>query len=469
MQRGSRCCVATSPRCRRVPAAKPRVPLTQVLSALTFHVMKTTGTLGEHFTELFQTHLADSSLADRRARLPWAIFAALMQRMLRPRATPDGEPAAFWRGWRLVAIDGTQFSLPNAPAIKRRAPQSPHPSRPGPRSRSCRRWCCSRWGGTIPWPPPWADLASRKAPWRGRCGPRSPARSLVLADRLYGTGAMAAALADACTRVDSHCLVRVPTAIKAERLARLAGGSHVVRVALRPRSRPTPEMRTLTVREVHVQVARPGQRATVVRLWTTLLDPAAAAALDLARLYAERWEQELYFRDVKHQLRRTDLLQSHTVDTAAQEVAALILASALLAEGTRAGGRRPRPPSCASASPNCCRSSRACGSRWTSRPPVLTDEQTQFILSQMYDRMRQRLTPERRARSCPRAVRQPRGQVAAPAEKTPPSTAPSNTPSFERLTNFRKALSLDPRGPWLATDVARVFRPANPRLATRDW
>jgi hypothetical protein len=100
---------------------KPRVPLTQVLSALTFHVMKATGTLGEHFAELFQTSLAESSLADRRARLPWEIFAELMHRMLRPRATPDGEPEAFWRGWRLLAIDGTQFSLTNAPAIKRHA------------------------------------------------------------------------------------------------------------------------------------------------------------------------------------------------------------------------------------------------------------------------------------------------------------------------------------------------------------
>ncbi len=100
---------------------KPRVPLTQVLSALTFHVMKGAGTLGEHFAELFQTPLADSSLADRRARLPWEIFAELMHRMLRPRATADGEPEAFWRGWRLLALDGTQFSLTNAPAVKRYA------------------------------------------------------------------------------------------------------------------------------------------------------------------------------------------------------------------------------------------------------------------------------------------------------------------------------------------------------------
>ena len=108
--------------CPTLPAwrgRKPRVPLTQVLPALTFHVMKAAGTLGEHFSELFGAPLADSSLADRRARLPWEIFAELMRRMLRPHAKAEGEPEAFWRGWRLVALDGTQFTLTNAPPIKR--------------------------------------------------------------------------------------------------------------------------------------------------------------------------------------------------------------------------------------------------------------------------------------------------------------------------------------------------------------
>ena len=38
--------------------------------------MGRSGTLGEHFAELFQTPLADSSLADRRARLPWEILTS---------------------------------------------------------------------------------------------------------------------------------------------------------------------------------------------------------------------------------------------------------------------------------------------------------------------------------------------------------------------------------------------------------
>ena len=68
-------------------------------------------------TGFLDASLADSSLADRRARLPWEIFTELMHRMLRPCATRSREPAAFWHGWRLLALDGTQFSLPNTPEM----------------------------------------------------------------------------------------------------------------------------------------------------------------------------------------------------------------------------------------------------------------------------------------------------------------------------------------------------------------
>ena len=42
------------------------------------------------------------------------------------------------------------------------------------------------------------------------------------------------------------------------------------------------------------------------------LDPRTAPALELAQVYAQRWEHELYFREIKRQLRKTDVLQSHT-------------------------------------------------------------------------------------------------------------------------------------------------------------
>jgi hypothetical protein len=96
---------------------KPRVPVGDLLAALTYHVLQGVGTLAQHTTELFGTTLADSSWSDRRQRLPWDIFAELMRRVLQPRA-PAAHADAFWRGWRLLAVDGTQFSLTNTAQVR---------------------------------------------------------------------------------------------------------------------------------------------------------------------------------------------------------------------------------------------------------------------------------------------------------------------------------------------------------------
>lgn len=384
---------------------KPRVPLTQVLSALTFHVMKGPGTLGEHFTELFGAPMADSSLADRRARLPWEIFDDLMRRMLRPRATRTREPEAFWHGWRVTALDGTQWSLTNTPQVTAQVRKA--------RTRRGRAAFAKLPTAVLLE----IGLHNPVAAAIGRAGESEwalaltllshiPPRALVLADRLYGCGAFTAPLQAACQRVGSHFLVRAQTAVKARVVQRLRDGSRVVTVTVTPRYRITPDATTLTVREIRVQVGRPGQRAIMLRLWTSLTDPHAAPALELARVYAQRWEQELYFRDVKRHLRRTDLLRSHTVETAAQEIAAIVLASALLAvERTRAAdGTIPvLRVSFAKMLP-------VVEAMWFTldvAAPVLTERQTQYILKAMYARMRQHITPARRSRSCPRAVRQP--------------------------------------------------------------
>jgi hypothetical protein len=384
---------------------KPRVPLTQVLPALIFHVMKGPGTLGEHFAELFDAPLADSSLADRRARLPWEIFTELMRRMLRPRATRSREPDAFWHGWRLLALDGTQFSLPNTPEIARHVTKAR--TRRG-RAAFAKLPTAVLLELGLHNPVAAAIARAAESEWALALTllPRLPGRALVLADRVYGCRAFVAPLQAACQRVGSHFLVRAQATVHACVIDRWPDGSRLITIAVTPRHRVTPDATTVTLREIRVQVGRPGHRPTTLRLWTSLTDPRTTPALDLARLYAQRWEQELYFREVKHQLRRTALLQSHTVETAAQEVAALVLASALLAvERTRvANGQLPvLRVSFAKMLP-------IVEGMWFTldvAAPVLTERQTRYILTQMYQRMQRHLTPARRPRSCPRSVRQP--------------------------------------------------------------
>src|SRR5260370_29884898 len=59
-----------TPHLPRRRGRKPRVPVDQLLQALTFHVTQAAGTLAEHFFEFYQKPLANSSWLDRRSRLP---------------------------------------------------------------------------------------------------------------------------------------------------------------------------------------------------------------------------------------------------------------------------------------------------------------------------------------------------------------------------------------------------------------
>ncbi len=383
---------------------KPRVPLTQLLPALTFHVMQDTGTLAEHLFQLFREPLADSSWSDRRLRLPWEIFAELMRRALRPRATPRQHREAFWRGWRLVAVDGTQFSLINTPQITATIEKA--------RTRRGRAAFAKITTAVLlelGLHNPVAAAVGRKgeSEWAlaQRLLAQLPKRALLLGDRLYGVTAFLVQARAACARVGSHFLLRASPSVKPRPVKRLADGSRLVRLAVRAPHNPKRILEWLMVREIRVQVARAGHRAHELRLWTSLLDPWQAPALELARVYTSRWEHELYFREVKRQLRKTALLQSHTVETGAQEIAALVLASAVLAS-ERARAATGQVPALRIQFGQLLQIVRG---MWLFLGPfddVFTTRQKDRVVRRGYALMRRSLTGKRRSRSCPRAVRQ---------------------------------------------------------------
>jgi len=393
--------VPTVPRRR---GRKPRVPVTQLLPALTFHVMQDAGTLADHLFQLFREPLADSSWSDRRLRLPWEIFAELMRRALRPRATARQHREAFWRGWRLVALDGTQFSLINTPQITATLEKA--------RTRRGRAAFAKITTAVLlelGLHNPLAAAIGRKgeSEWAmaQRLLAQLPKGALLLGDRLYGVAAFVVHARAACARVGSHFLLRPSRAVKPRLIKRLADGSRLVRLAVRAPHNPTRIVEWLEVREIRVQVGRIGHRSHELRLWTSLVTPAEAPALELARLYASRWEHELYFREVKRQLRKTALLQSHTVETGAQEIAALVLASAVLAT-ERARAANGQVPVLRIRFGQVLHVVRGMWLFFGPFDDVFTAQQKNRVMRRGYDLMRHSLTDERRSRNCPRAVRQ---------------------------------------------------------------
>ena len=129
-----------------------------------------------------------------------------------------------------------------------------------------------------------------------------------------------------------------------KRRRRLADGSWLVSVAVKdPSTRK--KIGSLILREIHATMHVEGEATPrPIRLWTSLLDPEEHPALALVELYTKRWEEELFFRELKTHVHGADsLLHAQTVESAAMEVMALLLAAAVLAGNPDASSLVPEP------------------------------------------------------------------------------------------------------------------------------
>ena len=180
---------------------------------------------------------------------------------------------------------------------------------------------------------------------------RLPPESLMILDRYYGQAPMLGELQPQCEARSSHFLVRVREKLNVKVQQPHADGSATVAVALReaaepaddppakpvracgrPRKHPAPKVSELKVREVRGRVLRSSDGKWVeVRLWTSL-SPQQASAEQLLELYARRWEQEIFYKELKLQINQGDLLAGQRTETAQQQVAAMMIACSLLAE-----------------------------------------------------------------------------------------------------------------------------------------
>lgn len=395
----------------RIPKRRgrpPRVELGAVLAAMVFHLMNRAGNLAEHFAILFEDSLNDSSCASRRARMPWEVFTDLMQRTLRPLARKKRDPGAFWRGLRLLAMDGTQFSVTNTPQVKRTQRKA--------RSRRGRAAFAKIITGVLLEVGLHNPLAAAigyqgQSEWQLALSllAQLPKQALLLADRLHGCAAFVAHVMAACQRVGSHFLIRARSQIKVQPVRKLKDGSRIVRVPVREKGKPRAILQWLELREIRVRVQRPGFKAGELRLWTSLLDSKSAPARELIELYAQRWEHELFYRQLKRQLRKNEVLQSHTVETGAQEIAAMLIVAAMLAR-ERAEAANGEVPALRISFLKLLELMRPLWLVLELGEDLLEEWQKEELIKRFHKQARGCLTQPKRARSCPRAVRQPIGK-----------------------------------------------------------
>jgi hypothetical protein len=269
-----------------------------------------------------------SALCMARQRLGIGPLRRLFYRVARPLGR-QGTPGCWYKGLRLVAIDGTVLSVPDSPANARAFGRSGG----GPRGRAAfpqvRKLSLVECGTH-------AELAFAVRGVNAPGGERGMTPALL---RHVGTGLLL--LLD--RGFYSHRLWRRSAATGADVLARLSGRLRLPPRAVLPDGSYLSEVYPdatardarrggITVRVIRYTHNDPrrvgcGQEH---RLLTTLLDAEAHPAAELACLYHERWEVELTFDEQKtHHAPRVPgkeaQLRSETPAGVVQELYALSL------------------------------------------------------------------------------------------------------------------------------------------------
>lgn len=391
---------------RKHNAGRPthRLSRGQLLAAIVFHyTVSWAGTLGEHLFCLLGIQMSESSLSDRRQAWPSEVFAELLRRVLRPIF--GAGPQAFFGRWRLTAIDGVNYSLANTEPVKKNCKKGGNQKG---RAAFAKMSCAALVELAMHNPLAACVGEHGQSEWKLALGllAELPEQCLLIADRLYGCGAFLLPLVERLKSLDGRFLVRVKENLKVvRRLKRFKDGSQLVEIkALDPANRHR-VIGTVQVREIYATIQRPGHRPVRIRLWTNL-SCTEASAQELVSLYIVRWEQELYFRELKWHLGVNDLLRSQTPETAAQEIAAMIIGSSLIAH-QRA---RLKPGEELEHRVSFIKTWETLEPLWLTLllgADILTENQKQQLCDRFYTLAARRVMAKKRHRSCPRVLRQP--------------------------------------------------------------
>jgi hypothetical protein len=257
-----------------------------------------------------------AAISRARVRLGPEPLRALFSEVAGPLATEETRGAWYGR-WRLVAIDGTVFDVPDSEPNAERfgRPKTHRTERCAyPQVRMVALAECGTHAITA------AALGpltmSEPALARGLFG-RLGDGDLLLADRGFSGlelwRAASAGGADLLWRIRSHQVLPVRR--------ELPDGSYLSEIVAakdhRKRADPT------TVRVIEYTLQGPGypEQDAPYRLITTILDPQAHPAAELAALYHQRWEIETALDELKtHQRGPAQVLRSRSPDGVEQEI-----------------------------------------------------------------------------------------------------------------------------------------------------
>jgi hypothetical protein len=261
-----------------------------------------------------------SGISQARTRLGAEPLRQLHDRLVRPVATRTTR-GAWYRHWHLISLDGSCLDI--ADTDENRATFGRPEARRGESAFPQIRFAALVENGTH------VLFGARLG--RYEEGETTLAHGvltalrpgmLCLADRQF----FGYALWQAAAATGADLLWRVKHNLRLPREARLADGSYLTTIYPNEKNRRH-QANGVRVRVVEYRLEGIAGAEPLYRLVTTILDPAAAPAAELAALYHERWEIETALDELKTHLRGAQtVLRSKTPELVRQEFWGLLLA-----------------------------------------------------------------------------------------------------------------------------------------------
>jgi hypothetical protein len=290
-----------------------------------------------------------SAYCQARKRLPLEFWQRLLE-VTTARLRSATEPASRWRGHRVWIVDGSSFSMPDVPELRRHFGQPPS-QRPGCGFPLAKLLAVFDLSTGMLLRVAAAPLRSHETSQLAAVHAELAAGDVLLGDRGFCSYAHLALLvqrgAHGVFRLHQRQMVDFrpgrghvppgrsanPDDLPRSRWIRSLGGEDQVVAWFKPKRRPrwiTPEEFAalpgeLVVRELRYRVEVAGFRTRSITLATTLLDAGAYPAAAVAELYRWRWRIETDLKHLKNTM-NMDVLRCETVEGVLKELAVFALA-----------------------------------------------------------------------------------------------------------------------------------------------
>jgi hypothetical protein len=262
------------------------------------------------------------AISQARTRVGVEPLRQLFLSCCRPLGTPSIR-GCFWKGLRVMAMDGTTLDTQDTQANEDAFGRSKS-GRGETAFPQLRMTLLAECGSHAVVGAAFGSYRDSERTLAREMTDRLDKKMLLLADR----GFIGHDIWATFSQSGAQLLWRVGSNIKLEPIKTLKDGSTLALLNASKESART-GAQAITVRVIEYEldgVAKPDTEGARYRLITTLLDPREAPALELARLYQERWEIEILLDELKTHLRgRSALLRSKTPDLVKQEAYGLLL------------------------------------------------------------------------------------------------------------------------------------------------